>query len=200
MSAGPVVAERVCEDAKALDGSAGDAGEAGAEVDVGDVHRCGLGAFHASVRYDGGALAGGEGDGLEERAVGGLGEEDHVAVGVREVDAERAALVRAGAGEDAAGVDGPGVGEVRAAAGELVVDLEVAHVALDGVRADVRELMHEARLCGGKSRHWDAQLLLHHAQRAVGRIPAERILSGERRVEEERAAHLGASVVPAGEH
>ena len=60
--------------------------------------------------------------------------------------------------------------------------------------------MHKASLRGGERRHRDTQLLLHHAQGTVGRIPAERILARERWVEEKRAADLRAAVVSASEH
>ena len=148
MSAGLVVAEVVGEDAQLLDGAARHALEAGAAVDVGDVDRACLCALDAAVGDDGRACARREEDRLEERAAGHLREKDHVVEGVDEVDAEEPRLGAPGAREEVVAAERPRVGEVGLAACELVVDLQVAHVALHRLSA-AGELVDESGLGGG---------------------------------------------------
>ena len=182
-----------------LDRPARDAGEAGAVVDVGDVDGGGLRAGHAPVGDHGRTLPRGEEDRLEEGAVVGLGEQDDVVEGVHEVDAEASLLAELRGGQEVGAAERPGVGEVRLAARELVVHLQVADVALHRLAAS-GELVHEARLARGEAARGDAQGVLGRTPLAVGRVERDGVLARERGVEEEHAPVFGAAVVSAGHH
>ena len=99
--------------------------------------------------------------------------------------------------EEVVAAERPGVREVGFAARELVVHLQVAHVALHGLAAS-GELVDHARLGGGEDLRGDAERVEGRAPFAVGRVEDERVLAREGRVEEEQTAVLSAAVVSAG--
>ena len=199
VSARAVVAEVVGEHAELLDRAARDAGEAGAVVDVGDVDGGGVRAGHAPVGDHGRTLPRGEEDRLEEGAVVGLGQQHDVVEGIYEVDAETAFVAELRGGEEVGAAERPGVGEVRLAARELVVHLQVTDVALHRLAAS-GEFVHEARFARGEAARGDAEGVLRRTPFAVGRIERDGVLARERGIEEEHASVFGAAVVSAGHH
>ena len=200
MSARLVVVEVVGEDAQLLRRAARHAREAGAVVDVCDVHGAGLLALHAAVGDDGRTLPRGERDRLRVDALGIFRDERHVVERVHEVDAHEAVRRGLRVHEVILRAERPRIAEVRLAARELVLHERVAHVAVH-VLAVAGELMHETGLLLRVD-------LRHHAHGerevgrplAVGRVERERVGARERGVAQAEAPELAAAVVSAREH
>ena len=200
VSARLVVVEVVGEHAQLLRRAARHAREAGAVVDVGDVHGAGLLPLHAAVGDDRRTLPRGERDRLGVDALGVFRDERHVVERVHEVDAHESVRRGLRVHEMVLRAERPRIAEVRLAARELVLHERVAHVAVH-VLAVAGELVHEARLLLRVD-------LRHHAHGerevgrplAVGRVERERIGARERGVAQAEAPQLAAAVVSAREH